>query len=194
MVHFNYSEMEHLEEVLASNHGVVKVYGGAMIKGGTRAIRAGECMSQNSVSMAFLPTKSTYVASAAGAGVQVVTVDDAHPFTIGDVITIAGVTGTRTISAINYATNQITVTATFGVAVAVDARIHDANNDTGRALGIALTPMKDRDNPDTATKYDSMYGDIAIRGAFIQGKIKNFDANKDRLGGEEEVNGVYAIK
>ncbi|MBX9770806.1 MAG: hypothetical protein K2X29_05520 [Candidatus Obscuribacterales bacterium] len=72
-----------------------------------KVLRAGTILGQIVATKAFVPVKVTTVATAA-TNVNAFVVSRSAPFNVGDTISIGAATG-RTITAINYSTNTITV-------------------------------------------------------------------------------------
>ncbi len=198
MVQFVQSDSEQLLEVLANSMGLIKARGGVLVLKDTRYFRAGELIAVNSSTNKALPRKSTQLAATAATGVQVLTVDDVHAFEVGDVLTVGDASGTYIIQSIDRVTNIITLTAvTSGGTdpLPIDARVYVNANAVFTAVGIALTPMRAaKDTGKAVEDGDAVYGDVAIRGAFVEAKIQTLDSNaKTDLGGSSEINGVYAI-
>lgn len=172
---------EKLISVLYDSAALTVMPGGAMVLAGARSIRQGDLMTRvvSGVGASrFIVCKYTQVASAS-AGVDV-TVRDAHPFEVGDEITIG--TDNVTITAINYETNILTISAATAVAandnVSLRANIANGRNNV---VGIALLPLRDEgaaygDGADDVTPKlgDSMYGSIALTGRFKKDQVKNF--------------------
>lgn len=75
-----------------------------------RELRAGTIMARITASKLWVPCKRTRVNGVSGA-VTALVVDDARAFQVGDTITVGADTGI-TVTAINYATNTLTIAST----------------------------------------------------------------------------------
>lgn len=185
---------ERVSEVLMTSAGLVKVPGGLLLKSGSRPVRAGELMAEDSTTKLGMPRKSTQLSGEHLTGVTDITVDDAHNFEVGETIDVGAQTG-KVITAINYTTNVITMDATLGGTVADNARVHNPLTAMNTAVGIALSAMIDRYNTALANRHGVVpFGDLAIRGVFKETAIQdlNSEATTD-LTGVSELNGSYIV-
>ena len=177
-----FSRQERLISVLYDRQGLTKIPAGGTVAAGSRAIRQGDLIARNTGTKKFLVCKFTEVAVALGNDDDV-TVDDAHPFEVGDTIHIDGDSGGR-IRAINYETNVITMTnnLTSSVNDTVEARFNNQDD----PIGVALLPMFDEqahygggETDVTPKMMDELYGDIALTGRFKWDQLRNMrDGNK----------------
>jgi hypothetical protein len=175
-------------EIVANTAGLEDLPGGAVIApGNTREVRVGELLARLSGAIVglgevghYVPRKSTELAVAAADGVTTITVDDAHPFVVGDVIVIdddSNASDAETISAINYETNVITISALSGGTnpLPVNSRVYVTTNGLGTAVGIAAvrhTPNAEATAGFPAAQ-QNLYGRVKmfIKGTFYKNKL-----------------------
>jgi len=198
MVTYARSAEEYIAEVLASNSGLVKPPGGVLVANGTRPFRAGELIAVNSSTFKAAPRKSAQLSATAANAQASITVDDSWAFEVADVVTVGDATGTYTILSINRTTHVIVLTAVLSGGTnphPLDSRVYVNANAVFTAIGVALTPMIDeKDITKALSEGDGVYGDLAIRGAFIEAKLQNLDSDaKTDLGGASEINGTYIV-
>lgn len=145
----------------------------------TVEVRVGELLARHSSTGRYWPRKSTELAATEADSQTVLSVDDAHPFEIGDVVTVGDRTGTYTITAKDEDSSPNTITVSSGLTGGtnpspVNARVYVASNGLGNAVGIAA----ERFTPNTqkpAVGQGSMY----IAGLFYKGKLKGSAAGVD---------------
>ena len=177
---------EQLIAVLRNTAGLMKYPGGLPVAANVRAIRSGDVLAKNTNNDHVQVCKFTELSATSAQTDTTLDVDDAHPFEVGDVITLDDGTNTETltIASINYDTNVITTTAGVAQAAgyAADTDVFVATNNQDNPIGIALVPHWDRDANRTGNNVDlvtpkmspTQYGDIAIMGVFKLTAIKNF--------------------
>ena len=172
--------------ILRNMTGLMKYPGGLPVAASSRAIRDGDIIAKNTNNDNAVVCKFTELAAASAQTDTTIEVDDAHAFEVADIITLDDGSNDEnlTIGSINYDTNIITTTA--GVALAAGYSTDDdcyvATNNQDNPVGIALTPLEDRNakrtglnaNLTTDLNKTSQYGDIAIMGVFKLTAIRNF--------------------
>ncbi len=177
---------EQLLAVLFDNQGLQKYPGGLRIPGGGRAVRDGDCIAINTSNDTGLVAKYSQIAATVAQAAVVATLDDAHPFAVGDAVRFddgAALQEDVTISAINYTTNVITFTPAIidAAGFAIDDHVSVIANNVDEAIGIALVPLRDRraaqlgiPGADDLTPRGSttMFGDIAITGRFRLNRLR----------------------
>lgn len=177
---------EQLLAVLFDNQGLELYPGGLRIPGGGRAVREGDCIAINTSNDTGLVAKYSQLAADADQAAVVATLDDAHPFAVGDVGVFddgAALQETVTISAINYTTNVITFTPAIIAAAGFDIDDHFSviTNNVDEAIGVALTPLRDHRAAElgipgaddlTPRGRTHMKGDIAITGRFRLARLR----------------------
>jgi len=184
---------------LATQTGAVTLPGGVVIDAtnsydGSNTsfetlIRAGWILAKNTSTGKYVPCKRTQ-ANGAGSSATALIVDNAAAFKAGDALQIGATTGT--ISAVNYSTNTITLTATK--TWSDNDVVYCSSNGTGTAtcvLGedVDLYQTDTRTNADTTAgvvylagvlKSDRVYGDLAaIRAVSANLITKNFNVDTD---------------
>ncbi len=178
---------EQLLAVLFDTQGLEKYPGGLRIGGGQRAVREGDPIAIQTATFTGLVSKYSQLAADSDQAATTATLDDAHPFEVGDVGVFddgAALQETVTITAIDYATDIITFTpAIIDVAgFDIDDHFGVITNNQDNAVGIALVPVRDRraaelgfPGPDDLTPRGSttMFGDLAIRGRFRLNRLRN---------------------
>ena len=178
---------EQLLAVLFDRQGLTKYPGGLPIPGGGRAVREGDPIAIDTNDDTGLVSKYSQLAADADQAVTVVTLDDAHPFEIGDSCEFddgAALQETVTITAINYETNVVTFTPAVIDAAGFDIDDHFAviTNNVDNAIGIALVPVRDRRAAElgipgaddlTPRGRTPMFGDIALTGRFRLARLRN---------------------
>lgn len=150
----------------------------------TREVRVGEILAQDSVSKFYLPRKSTEANGLSASGQNLLTVDDAHMFEVGDTLSFGGTAADNDVVSINYETNVITLAANLSANVADRERVFVDSNGVGTAVGIASVRWTPR--PEVAIEAGK--GAMYIAGTFkkwrLHGSADGVDtqANTD-LGG-----------
>lgn len=153
---FVVTDFEETDEIRAEMNSMVKMPGGAVIAVGerSRSIRPGEILARLSADVAgvglanqYIARKSTELAAQAEAGATSIIVDDAHPFAVGDTITI-GAAADEVISSVDYDTNTIGLATTLSAQVLVNARVHVNASGQNAAVGIAATRFTKRSYAD----------------------------------------------
>ncbi len=177
---------EQLLAVLFDKSGLQLYPGGLRIVQAGRAVREGDPIAIDSGLLQGNVAKYSQLAADADQAALVVTLDDAHPFEVGDVATFddgAALQEIVTISAINYTTNVVTFTPAIIDVAGFDIDDHfsvvTANRD--EAVGIALTPLRDKRAAElgglaedvTPRERTTMYGDLAITGRFRLARLRN---------------------
>lgn len=191
-MYFIKSDNENIDAVLYDRQGLTLLPGGATIAAGSRGFRVGDMVSRNTTTKRILVAKYSQVAAAAAVTTQAVQVDDAHAFEVGDVIHprnhgTSTDQAARTITAINYSTNVITVSENWASALVVNDSIGNRSNQQHRPIGVALLPEMDKDAAllgfgaaAVAPKLgDVLYGTVAITGRFKYNKLRNFETTND---------------
>ncbi len=153
------------KEVLASLDLQAKLPGGVLLKSGFGVVAKGRVLGKITASGKFAPYASTTVASNAALGATNVVLTDASAFIVGDNV-IIGTEAAKAITAINYATNTITVSALVG---AQNAGVAVKTND-GRENAVCIL-----DNDQDTTNSD-MGASAWIAGIFDSSKILGADA------------------
>ena len=185
MAEFTVWQNSQLLAILRNTTGLMKYPGGLPVAANSRAIRDGDIIAKNTSTNQACVCKFSELSATAAQSHALLTVDDAHPFQAADVITRTGAaTEDLTIASINYDTNVITCTGNVAVSggFAVNDDIHVATNNQDNPIGIALTPLEDRNarrtglnaNLVTDLVQTRQYGDIAIQGVFKLSAIRNF--------------------
>lgn len=131
-------------------------------------LRAGTPLAVITATKKFVPCKRTTVTPAGGATSADVPVVDARAFKVGDVITVGGDTS-KTITAINYSTNTITVSGgsfTFANDEAVFATT-PAGSATCRGILNEHVVLRDEDGTDR----DKQVSQIVVGGGVRSGQI-----------------------
>ena len=175
MTYLTRSRNEKLISVLYDRQGLMIMPTGATVAAGSRAIRQGDFLARNTNTDKLIVAKNTLVNGASSS--RNVTVDDAHPFEIGDAVDIGG--DDRNIVGINYDTNVITVNS--DVTVANNDPVKCETNNQDEAFGVALLPLMDKEaanggmaNMVTPKMGDHLYGDVAIAGRFKVDQLIGF--------------------
>lgn len=156
-------------EVLLSTGGMIQVPivvdGNLGIDGAngnfSYEIRAGWLMGRVTASGRWVPCKRTTVTPSGGATGTEVPVVNAAAFRVGDVISVGADTN-KTITAINYGTNVITVSGSFAFA---NNEAVVAQDGTQTARGVLLDFVKLRNDDNTAAVHRSA-------GLLIQGAVR----------------------
>ena len=201
---------EKIKAVLAYAQGSVKFPGGGVVEAGKRGLRAGDCLAYGKATsngIYFVVAKYTEVRTAATN--DDIAVDDAHPFELGDVVVVGTDTG-KTITAINYETNVITVSG-GNFAHVVDDHVFVASTGTTRgrislAVAVASMPMFDKYSGRSGNKsglvsnveFDTPYGDAYIMGTFHasvlhNGNFTGTDLHTDMGGEYQSGNNTYVV-
>lgn len=131
-------------------------------------LRAGTPLAVITASKKWVPCKRTTVTPAGGATSADVPVVDARAFKVGDVITVGG-DASKTITAINYTTNTITVSGgsfTFANDEAVFAT-STAGAATCRGFLNELIVLRDEDG----TNRDKQVSQIVVAGGVRSGQV-----------------------
>ena len=166
--------IEQIPAVLLDRAGLTLVPGGAPVEKGSRAIRAGDIVARNTATMKWLVVKYTRLTTALAATATQFVVDDAHPFTVGEVISINGTN--KTIDSIDYSTNTIAVVGQLGAAKAINDKVEVTANNVNRGVGVALLPVRDGGgNPGVAPIVGDSAATIALTGRFRIESLLNFD-------------------
>jgi len=97
-------------EVLASLDLQAKIPGGVLLATGFGVVKKGRVLGKITASGKFAPYTSTTLTAGFAIGATALTVADASAFVVGDNITI-GTDAAKAVTAINYATNTITIGA-----------------------------------------------------------------------------------
>lgn len=134
-------------------------YDGSQATGKERRMRAGIPLAKLSTGL-WVPVKRTRVNGTSGAVTEVV-VDDARFFEVGDVITIGSDT-TISITAINYATNTLTIASTT---------VADNDQVFCEVAGIASARAILNEFVDMVDKDDNTARDRSISHALIEGYV-----------------------
>lgn len=179
-----------LISVLYDRQDLQLLPGGVSIPGGVRSVRQGDFLARIATPTNNPPANAGkyIVAKYSEVSVDVANtntfqVNDAHPFAVGDVVDIGGVSN-RTITSINYATNMITVSGgAFSPSATDDVLVSE--NEMSEAVGVALLPSRDKDAvilgggaaDITPREGDHLEGAVAITGRFYLDKLKNFRLN-----------------
>ena len=185
-------EGESLPAVLYNTQFLQKIPAGFPTLEGGRSIRAGDFLAFHSTgtNRMLVVCKSTLLAAAVGANAGSITVRDAHPFAVGDIINLDELTTEDiTITAINYETNVLTVSGhSTGQASGDSVRSETAG--LYAPIGIALLPKTSEDawrddfiGNRALVPDGGMYGDVAITGTFRVENLKNV-----ALGDDNDVN------
>lgn len=119
--------------------------------------RKGQVIVRNASSSLWGPLKSSVVAEEGATGDTVLEVEDASVFSVGDSLDIEDVTGERTVTAINYETNVLTLNATLGATVAVGNTV---TTDEFSGAGIDDWAV-------CADEIDLSYGDEPVGGYYL---------------------------
>ncbi len=178
---------EQLLAVLFDKQGLEMYPGGLRIGGDQRAVREGDPIAINTATFTGLVSKYSQVAATVAQAAVVATLDDVHPFEVGDSVVFddaAALQETVTLTAINYVTNVITFTPAIidAAGFAIDDHVGVITNNVDNAVGIALVPVRDRraaelgfPGPSDLTPRGSttMFGDFAIRGRFRLNRLRN---------------------
>ena len=178
MVYFTKDPVENLDAVLYDRQGLTLLPGGGMVPAGARAIREGDIIARatgGTRNRRFVVAKSTELRSALGASATTANVDDAHAFEIGDSVVIASL-GSETITAIDYDDNEITFGNAPGAADLNDAVVA-ALNDMDEGVAIALTAVRDGNNPSISPVEGDFYVTAALTGRFKIDRIRNFNGS-----------------
>lgn len=176
---------ERLLAVLFDNSGLQLYPGGLRIPAASRAIREGDCVAINTATFTGAVAKTSQLSANSAQTDITIEVDDAHPFAVGDVCELDDGSDQEdvTIIAIDYTTNIITMGS--GVALAagylIDDHLSVITNNQHLAVGIALTPLRDKRAAElgglvedvTPREGTRMKGDIAITGRFRLARIRN---------------------
>ncbi len=180
------------DEILASTSGSEKLPGGVIIGGGVRVreTRVGEILARLTADVVdvgdlgqFIPRKSTENSATVATGQADVTVDDAHPFAVGDVILVddgADAMDAATISAINYVTNVITVSANFANGTnpqPVNSRVSVIASGQQNANGIAAERYTPNVTLTGITGRTSMYIGGLFKLAQLKGSADGLDTH-----------------
>ena len=198
---------EQLDAVLYDTQGLTLWPAGGTVAKGSRSIRAGDILARDTSTKKFLVAKRSAVSAAASSSVSI-SVDDAHPFESGDLLSIG--TDSVTVASVNYDSNILTLTAGITAADNDLVTLRGTTNNREKAVGVALLPVRDKDAAllggldDVTPKLgDEQYGAIAITGRFKYGKLRNFDTSigssfHAELAGRNQVDigsdgGVYII-
>jgi len=192
-------------EILAASPGT-KLPGGVVLANGARArsVRVGDILAKLSADVTgvglagqYIVSKCSELAVAAADAASSITVDDAHPFAIGDTITIDDGSNASTpavITAINYTTNVITVAVTGGTdPLPINSKVSVTASEQDTAIGIAANRWEATGLEDV-TGRTSMY----IAGEFKKANLYNLttSANTELAGVTVSSNGgdIYRIK
>lgn len=142
----------------------------------TREVRIGEILAIHGTTGRAWPRKSTELAAEATSTATALFVDDAHMFIVGDTLVVQDSTGGGVITAIDYVTGEITVTALSGGTDPhpVNSRVFVNSN----ALGTARYIAAERYTPNTNFAVLGQ-GSVYIAGLFHKGKLKGSAAGVD---------------
>jgi hypothetical protein len=133
-----------------------------------KVIRAGALLGRNTTSGLYAPVKVTTVATSASS-INTFVVANAAFFQVGDVISI-GATTARTITAIVYSTNSITVSgATFNVTAPTDVVKHTNGTEKAIAIAIETVECRDPENRNNAHKQIRVAVDGFVRSNQVKG-------------------------
>jgi len=143
-------------------------------------LRAGTIMAQITATKLWVPCKRTVVAETGTVTALVVT--DARAFKAGEVISV-GADTSLTISAINYATNTLTISSTAVVAGEAVICTSLAGSEIARGILNEFVKLKDEDG----TARNKHFGQMVISGlvdsAQCLGDIAAIRAATNKLGG-----------
>ena len=173
---------EGLIAVLLHMQGAIKYPAGIQVASGERGIRSGDILAKDTSKTGdyAVVCKVTQLAAAASSGATTITVDDAHPFQVGDSIVVASQSA-RTIGSINYGNNQLTITSGLASNASNNTTVVARANDKDHPIAIANTPVLDKDSSrsgnlsDLVTPIDRTiaYGDAYVVGTFKADVIQN---------------------
>lgn len=194
---------EQIIAVLKNTVGLIKYPGGLPTITGARAIRQGDMIAKRTSDDKCLVAKLTELSATEAIGQTVLSVKDAHPFEVGDLITVDAET-TKTITAIDYVLNTITVDDDMAAESVADDPVFGEAAGTDQAVGVALSAVRDSAAGRIAAKTDELtpphtvvFGDIAITGVFKLTALRNFRvgglAELDLAGLENEENDTYIV-
>ncbi|MCY2966292.1 MAG: hypothetical protein NT069_22110 [Planctomycetota bacterium] len=130
-------------------------------------IRAGTIMARITASNLWVPCKRTQV-NMTGATTTSVVVDDARAFKVGEVVTI-GANTSITISAINYATNTLTVSSITVVDNTAVFCTSLAGSDIARGVLNEFVMLKEEDG----VARNQQFGNLILFGMVNAGQILN---------------------
>ena len=199
---------EQVIAVLASRQGLQTLVGGMAVTKNKRGIRQGDPVAKQTTTNELQVAKISQVATEAAALQANVIVDDAHPFEVGDVVTMDEGNADDedvTISSINYETNTLTMTGNLTNAHEVDVSVSVETTALDEVIGIALTAVLDKSAYASGLVVDVVtpklrtvvLGEIAITGVFKTAALKNFLIGgfiDTKLGGlENPENGTYIV-
>ena len=176
MVYLIKNPVENLDAVLYDRQGLTVLPGGGMVPAGARAIREGDVIARatgGTRDKRFVVAKTTRLSAVLGGSATEASVDDAHAFEVGDSVVI-GSLGTEVITSIDYDTNELTFGTAPG-AGAVNANVVAALNDMDEGLAVALTAVRDGNNPNITPVNGDSYLTAALTGRFKVDKLVNFD-------------------
>lgn len=193
MSFLNIASDEQLKAVLFDSQHLTLYPGGLVIPASTRAIRQGDPIAINTSTDKGLVAKYSQFAGNEAQGQTVLSLDDVHPFAVGDVVVLddgAALQETVTITAVDYTNNTITVTPAVADAggFSTDEHASVVTNDVDEPIGVGLLPLRDKDaaklgfgaNDITPAEGDSLYGSVAITGRFKRAILKNFAGTGNR--------------
>ncbi len=170
-------------EILALAPGEM-IPGGAIIAvDAVREIRVGELLARLTADVAglgsegqYIARKSTEAAALSSTGANTVTVDDAHPFEVGDTLEFTGGADDEVVESIDYDTNIITIVGTIsGADVDPNDRVFVTADGQGTAVGIAAvryTPNSTLTDGAIVAQQD-IFGKVAmyVAGSFKKNKL-----------------------
>lgn len=188
---------EQIKAVLQTTEGSMKLPGGAVVKGGSRGIRSGDLLAYTDITAGdgvhLQVCKYTLVTAASGA--SDISVLDAHPFEVGDNISIGS--DDEVIQSINYETNVITIVSTATVAADDVVVPSSTTTEEDHAVAIAGVPLVHREayragKVNLVTPVDdALYGDAYLMGVFYLSVLQdgNFNANAAAASPKADLNG-----
>lgn len=192
---------EQILSVLFDKQGLTLYPGGLPVAANQRAIRQGDPIAIDTSIDHAVVSKYSQIAATVATAATTATLDDAHPFEVGDVVVFddaVALTETVTITAINYSTNVITFTPAIIDAggFAIDEHVSVITNNVDEPIGIALLPLRDKDaavlgllvNDVTPKERTTFYGSIALTGRFRNAVLKNVAGTGNR--NEADLGGV----
>lgn len=145
-------------------------------------LRAGWLMGRITASGRWVPCKRTTVTPAGGATGTDVPVVNAAAFKVGDVISV-GADSNKTITAISYATNTITVSGSFTFANS-EAVVAQDGSQTARGILLDFVKLKNDDNTAAVHRSAGLLIQGAVRVSRLLGDVAAIRADTNaKLGG-----------
>lgn len=182
--------VEYPNEFVAETNSLVKLPGGVILANGSRArdVRAGDILARLTGTVSGVGTSGQYIvrksaelAADAADGVSTITVDNPHPFAIGDTIVIddgSNASDAEVITDINYTTGVITISGTLSGGtnpLPSGSRVYVSASGQGTAVGIAGERYTHPTTRAGVTGRTSMF----IGGLFKKSKVYGFDTKAE---------------